>query len=120
LKKRRDEMYALRSGILHGDQLISFDEGRAFGWDPPWRKQNDLHKELWTITRIAMRNYLLNPGAAKLPAKLETPPTASPPSNVRRKLSGREVALLLDVILAAAAIGAGIAILLGLGGRTGR
>jgi hypothetical protein len=63
-RKQRDQMYRLRSRILHGDELIAFDEGRAIGWDPPWSNQNDLHRELWTITRIAMRNYLRNPGGA--------------------------------------------------------
>ena len=67
LKERRNEMYSLRSSISHGDQLIAFDEGRAFGWDPPWAKQNELHRELWSITRIALRNYLANPGASRSP-----------------------------------------------------
>jgi len=58
LRERRSEMYQLRSGILHGSGLISFDEGRAFGWDPPWRNQNDLHQELWSITEVALRNWL--------------------------------------------------------------
>jgi hypothetical protein len=60
-KKRRDEMYRQRSSILHGDELIAFDEGRALGWGPPWSTQNELHGELWIITKIAMRNYLANP-----------------------------------------------------------
>jgi hypothetical protein len=64
LKKRREEMYSLRSGISHGGRLIAFDEGRAVGWDPPWSNQRELHSELWSITRIAMRNYLRNPSGA--------------------------------------------------------
>ena len=68
-KKRRDQIYDLRSSILHGKQLISFDEGRAFGWDPPWRKQNDLHTELWETTRIALRNYLVD---SRAPARSST------------------------------------------------
>jgi hypothetical protein len=67
-KRRRDEMYDLRSSILHGSGLIAFDEGRAWGWDPPWIKQADLHRELWLLTRVAMRNYLRNPGGATSPA----------------------------------------------------
>ncbi len=65
LKKRRKDMYDMRSGILHGDRLIAFDEGRAFGWDPPWRDQNELHTELWSITRIALRNFLISPPAGR-------------------------------------------------------
>lgn len=63
-KQRRTEMYDLRSSISHGSALIAFDEGRAIGWDPPWSRQRDLHWELWSITRIAMRNYLSNPAGA--------------------------------------------------------
>jgi hypothetical protein len=63
-KRRRDEMYALRSSILHGSGLIAFDEGRAWGWDPPWSNQADLHRELWILTQVALRNYLRNPGSA--------------------------------------------------------
>jgi hypothetical protein len=68
LKKRREEMYSLRSGIAHGGRLMAFDEGRAFGWDPPWSNQQELHRELWSITKIAMRNYLRNPGEPASPA----------------------------------------------------
>ena len=28
------------------------------GWDPPWSTQQDLHRQLWNITRITMCNYL--------------------------------------------------------------
>jgi hypothetical protein len=66
-KKRRAEMYDLRSGISHGTKLIAFDEGRAWGWDPPWANQAELHGELWTLTRVAMRNYLRNPGGVPSP-----------------------------------------------------
>jgi hypothetical protein len=58
LAKRRDEMYALRSGILHGGKLIELDYALAFGWDPPWWNQRQLIWDLSTITRIALRNWL--------------------------------------------------------------
>jgi hypothetical protein len=67
-KKRRSEMYDLRSSISHGSGLIAFDEGRAMGWDPPWHNHQELHHELWTLTRIAMRNYLRSPSGATSPA----------------------------------------------------
>jgi hypothetical protein len=54
----RDEMYALRSGILHGSKLIEIDYALAFGWDPPWWNQRELLWDLSTITRIALRNWL--------------------------------------------------------------
>jgi hypothetical protein len=61
LASRRNRMYDLRSGILHGSSLLAFDVGAAIGWDPPWRNQSELHRELWSLTRIAMRNWLRNP-----------------------------------------------------------
>jgi len=63
LRKRRSEMYALRSGILHGSDLMEFDRNRDFGWDPPWSNQRELHSELWSITGLAIRNWLKNPPA---------------------------------------------------------
>jgi hypothetical protein len=56
--KRREEMYALRSGILHGSKLIELDYALAFGWDPPWWNQRQLIWDLSAITRIALRNWL--------------------------------------------------------------
>jgi hypothetical protein len=63
LAARRNRMYDLRSGILHGSQLMTIDEDLAFGWDPPWWNERELHNELWTVTRIAVRNWLRNPPA---------------------------------------------------------
>jgi len=56
LKERRSKMYALRSKILHGSDLIQLDQGRAFGWDPPWWNEREMTTELWTLMRIAARN----------------------------------------------------------------
>jgi hypothetical protein len=56
--KRREEMYALRSGILHGSRLIELDYALASGWDPPWWNQQQLIWDLSAITRIALRNWL--------------------------------------------------------------
>jgi hypothetical protein len=61
LEARRNEMYEVRSGILHGSSLMSLDEEFAFGWTPWWWKERNLHEELWTVTRIAVRNWLRNP-----------------------------------------------------------
>jgi hypothetical protein len=61
LAKRRNEMYSLRSGILHGSQLMQLDQDLARGWDPPWWDERELHEELWGLTRIALRNWLRNP-----------------------------------------------------------
>jgi hypothetical protein len=57
-KKRRDEMYALRSGILHGSDLMELDQTAAFGWDPVGWNDWELHSELWALTRTAIRSWL--------------------------------------------------------------
>ena len=62
LRNRRSEMYKLRSGILHGSTLLQLDQDLAFGWDPPWWNERELHEELWVLTRVALRNWLRNPG----------------------------------------------------------
>jgi hypothetical protein len=61
LASRRDQMYDLRSGILHGSELMEMDQDRGMGWDPPGEEDRDLISELWTVTRIAVRNWLRNP-----------------------------------------------------------
>lgn len=63
LSARRDQMYDLRSGILHGSELMTIDQDIDFGWDPPWWNERELHEELWRVTRIAVRNWLKNPPA---------------------------------------------------------
>lgn len=63
LAKRRDEMYSLRSGILHGSQLMQLDQDLAFGWDPPYWNESELHRELWGLMRVAVRNWLKGPPA---------------------------------------------------------
>jgi hypothetical protein len=61
MAKRRDEMYALRSGILHGSELMQFDQDLAFGWDPPGWNEGGLYEDLWGLTRVALRNWLKDP-----------------------------------------------------------
>lgn len=61
LVARRNQMYRLRSTILHGSELMTMDQDVAFGWDPPWWNERELHEELWTVTRTAARNWLRNP-----------------------------------------------------------
>ena len=61
LRKRRTEMYDLRSGILHGSKLMAWDVGRSMGWDPPFANEYQMHQELWNLTQLAIRNWLKNP-----------------------------------------------------------
>jgi hypothetical protein len=63
LRSRRTDMYSLRSGILHGSELMQLDQDLAFGWDPPWWNEYELQRELWDLTRVAVRNWLKNPPA---------------------------------------------------------
>ena len=61
LRERRSEMYGLRSKILHGSDLMQLDQGRAFGWDPPWWNEQQMNTELWGLMRTAARNWLKDP-----------------------------------------------------------
>lgn len=61
LRNRRSQMYSLRSGILHGSDLMQLDQDIAFGWDPPGWNERELHDELWGLTRLALRNWLKAP-----------------------------------------------------------
>jgi hypothetical protein len=58
LEGRRTRMYELRSGILHGSELMAIDENVAFGWDPPSWNDRQLFDELSGLTRLAIRNWL--------------------------------------------------------------
>jgi hypothetical protein len=64
LRKRRTEMYELRSGILHGRYLMQMDQDLDFGWHPLESNERELQNELWSITGLALRNWLKNPSAA--------------------------------------------------------
>jgi hypothetical protein len=63
LKKRRKKMYELRSDIFHGSDLMELDQDLSFSWDPPGWDERELNEELRSLTRVAMRNWLLNPPA---------------------------------------------------------
>jgi hypothetical protein len=39
------------------------DQDLAFGLDPADWNEADLHRDLWSITRLALRNWLKNPSA---------------------------------------------------------
>jgi hypothetical protein len=58
---RRTKMYGLRSDILHGSDLMQMDQDLALGWDPPGDTELDLQRELWSITSLALRNWLKSP-----------------------------------------------------------
>jgi hypothetical protein len=64
MRKRRSAMYSLRSGILHGSELMQLDQEHTFGFAPPWWNQYELQNELWGLTRVALRNWLRSPPVA--------------------------------------------------------
>jgi hypothetical protein len=58
----RSDLYGLRSGILHGDRLLELDrEIPMMGWTPPGFKEHEQYRELWRVTRTALRNWLKSP-----------------------------------------------------------
>jgi hypothetical protein len=63
-KKQRDQMYSLRSGILHGSVLMQLDQELGFGNDPPDWDERELQRDLWGVTRKALRNWLKRAQAA--------------------------------------------------------
>jgi hypothetical protein len=63
LRQNRSKMYALRSGILHGSSLMQMDQDMALGFNPPDFNEAELHRELSSITRLALRNWLKTPPA---------------------------------------------------------
>jgi len=65
LNSRRNEMYALRSGLVHGNVLMELDDDRHSVWDPAQNQQIKLWSELFEITRIAIRNWLNDPAQAE-------------------------------------------------------
>ena len=40
---------------------MQLDQDLSFGWDPPWWNEYELHRELFGISQIAIRNWLKNP-----------------------------------------------------------
>ena len=63
LEDRRKKMYALRSDILHGSGLMEMDQDSHFDWSPPVEQDEGLMRELWALTKLSMRNWLLNPSS---------------------------------------------------------
>jgi hypothetical protein len=56
---RRSDIYALRSGIVHGSKLMEIDRELAIGtMSPADFGQHDLTQEFWSLTNAAVRNWL--------------------------------------------------------------
>jgi hypothetical protein len=70
-------MYKMRSKILHGSDLMQLDQGRAFGWDPPWWEEREMNTDLWGLMQTGARNWLLA-APLKTPSAADTQPSESP------------------------------------------
>jgi len=62
LRIRRSQMYSLRSSILHGSELMQLDRDVTFGWNLLRWNERELHRDLWSVTHIALRNWLKQAG----------------------------------------------------------
>jgi hypothetical protein len=62
LNKQRNEMYALRSKIAHGSGLLMLDSEHYSRWDPASESERNLQSDLWSVTKMAMLNWLKHSG----------------------------------------------------------
>jgi hypothetical protein len=61
LKTQREDMYEMRSKIVHGSELMRLDQFQPFlVLDPPFERELELNEELWRLTQTAARNWLKN------------------------------------------------------------
>jgi len=60
LSDRRNTMYNLRSRILHGNYLMQMDQTLDVGLNPAEYDEWELHSEFWSITGLALRNWLVH------------------------------------------------------------
>lgn len=59
-KAQRDEMYKLRSDLLHGTEIMHLDQelSLGFGMVPPFWREYDLFRDLSAVARVALRTWL--------------------------------------------------------------
>jgi hypothetical protein len=61
LASRKNRMYDLRSGIVHGSKLMELDRQLAIGIRPRDWSERELNADLRSLTGIALRNWLRAP-----------------------------------------------------------
>ncbi len=62
LAKDRDRMYAMRSTVLHGSDVMELDQSiPIMGWSPWGFMEGELYNGMWRVTRTALRNWLKSP-----------------------------------------------------------
>lgn len=61
-RKEINRMYAMRSTILHGSDLMELDQSiPTMAWSPWDFKEGELYDSTWKVTRAALRNWLKSP-----------------------------------------------------------
>ena len=60
--KQRNEMYGLRSKIAHGSGILLLDNEHYSGWDSVSESELQLQRDLWSVTKIALLNWLKSSG----------------------------------------------------------
>jgi len=62
LARDRNDMYSLRSDVVHGEQLVELDREIPIvgAWTPPGFKELEQYRAMWQLTRTALRNWLKN------------------------------------------------------------
>jgi hypothetical protein len=57
--RERDDLYDLRSNLVHGEHVVEIDREIPFmGWTPPGFNERQKYYDLWRLTRTALRNWL--------------------------------------------------------------
>jgi len=67
LRKDRTLMYEMRSRIVHGGDVMEIDFDPSHFWTPPDWSEREVARELWRVTRVALRNWLRTHGTAHEP-----------------------------------------------------
>ena len=62
LARDRNDMYSLRSDVVHGEHLVELDREIPIvgAWTPPGFKEVEQYRAMWQLTRTALRNWLKN------------------------------------------------------------
>jgi hypothetical protein len=61
-RKQINQMYAMRSTILHGGDVMEIDQSiPTMAWSPWGFKERELYNSTWKVTRAALRNWVKSP-----------------------------------------------------------
>ena len=61
-REQINQMYEMRSAILHGSDVMELDQSiPTMTWSPWGFKEQELYNSTWKVTRAALRNWLKSP-----------------------------------------------------------